>query len=659
MKKLTVQQALTRAEAYLKKGDLDSARELYVDIIRRFPGNNKAVFGLAQLDRTQHDQPVDHEQLKKAIAFLGTLHNAGRHAELAKATERFIQKHPASFELWTILGGARNSLGQATEAEKCFRKVIELKPDYAEAHSNLGVVLESMGRLDDAILAHRSALKVNPQFYVAHFNIGNVYKDTGRLEDAVSSYREAVTIMPFFAQAYINLGIVLVDLYRLDEAVSAYQYALTLEPENASAYNNLGLAFTEKGLLDDAIAAYQRALVFKPDYADAYFNIGNALKDKSKFDDAIAAYQRALAHKPDYTEAYNNMGNALKDQGKLDEAIATYERALALKPDYANAYYNMGRALWKMCEFGKASPYLEWRWKADKHIGKSIKSTKPIWKKCNSNRVLLWPEQGIGDQIMFCSVLNELHKNCRSLSVSCDSRLIPIFERSFPKGILYYPSSQKIEEDCYDSYIPMGSLPFMLRKSLDDFKGKSGAFLTSDKLKSLALREMIKGAGSARVVGLSWKTNSSRSDAQKRGIDLVQILGALNSNRLELVNLQYGEVDKEIDQAAIKTGKRIHKFENIDKMNDLDGLAALIYACDYVVSIDNVTVHLAGSLGVATKALLPNVADERWAVNSDSSYWYESVKLYRQCEPGNWQHPLEKIRIEILNDIKKDSSPFA
>jgi predicted O-linked N-acetylglucosamine transferase (SPINDLY family) len=307
MKKLTVQQALTRAEAYLKKGDLDSARELYVDIIRRFPGNNKAVFGLAQLDRAQHDQPVDREQLGKAIAFLGTLHHASRHAELAKAAKQFIQKYPGSFELWTILAGAQNSLGQTTEAEKCFRKVIELKPDYAEAHSNLGVVLESMGRLDDAISAHRSALEINPQFYIAHFNLGNVYKETGRLEDAVNSYRAALSIVPFFAQAHNNLGIVLVDLHRLDEAVSAYQKAINLEPENASAYYNLGLVFTEKGLLDNAIVNYQKALSINPKYANAYNNMGVTLQEQGKLDAAIAAYQRALEIKPAYAIAEAQM----------------------------------------------------------------------------------------------------------------------------------------------------------------------------------------------------------------------------------------------------------------------------------------------------------------------------------------------------------------
>ena len=68
----------------------------------------------------------------------------------------------------------------------------------------------------------------------------------------------------------------------------------------------------------------------------------------------------------------------------------------------------------------------------------------------------------------------------------------------------------------------------------------------------------------------------------------------------------------------------------IDKFYDLDGLAALISACDHIVSIDNVTVHLAGALGQATRVLLPFACDWRWMVDRSDSPWYPEMTLYRQ-----------------------------
>ena len=79
----------------------------------------------------------------------------------------------------------------------------------------------------------------------------------------------------------------------------------------------------------------------------------------------------------------------------------------------------------------------------------------------------------------------------------------------------------------------------------------------------------------------------------------------------------------------------------------MDGLASLISACDLVVSIDNFTVHLAGSLGVKTKILLPYTMDARWGFEGEKSYLYKSVKLYRQTELGDWKKVLKKLENDL------------
>ena len=74
---------------------------------------------------------------------------------------------------------------------------------------------------------------------------------------------------------------------------------------------------------------------------------------------------------------------------------------------------------------------------------------------------------------------------------------------------------------------------------------------------------------------------------------------------MTLVNLQYGDVDKEIREFEEQTGIKIIQCGSVDNREDLDGLAALIEACDLVVSTSNVTIHLAGALGKDTWVLLP------------------------------------------------------
>jgi hypothetical protein len=107
--------------------------------------------------------------------------------------------------------------------------------------------------------------------------------------------------------------------------------------------------------------------------------------------------------------------------------------------------------------------------------------------------------------------------------------------------------------------------------------------------------------------------------------------------------LQYGDMDDEINRVRQDYGIDVAQVEQIDNFNDIDGLPALITACDRIVSIDNVTVHLAGALGKEIDALLPRVSNWRWGIHPHNSYWYNSVWLRRQTEREDWGEVLAQI----------------
>jgi hypothetical protein len=66
-----------------------------------------------------------------------------------------------------------------------------------------------------------------------------------------------------------------------------------------------------------------------------------------------------------------------------------------------------------------------------------------------------------------------------------------------------------------------------------------------------------------------------------------------------------------------------------------------------VVSADNSTVHMGGALGIPVCALLPYSADWRWGQQQTYSYWYPSVRLFRQTSPGNWNPVLDSVVAHI------------
>ena len=303
----------------------------------------------------------------------------------------------------------------------------------------------------------------------------------------------------------------------------------------------------------------------------------------------------------------------------------------------------MGYALLAAKDFNQGFKHHEWRWKTKERANYFLKSAKPMWNGEKNQRVLVWGEQGIGDEIMFSSVILDLYAKSLQILVKCDKRLIPLFKRSFPPDIIYFSKSQPVPEDKYDSHIPAGSLPLTFRKSLECFRESASGFLKCDMAKAESIKTLLTHKHGGKIVGISWKTKSVLKNSSNRDIKLAELATTLDRSNTQLLCLQYGDVFDEIESVKRDFGINVIQFADVDNMNDIDGLASLIMACDQIVSTTNATVHLAGALGAKVTALLPFSPRWIWGTGSEN-FWYDSVTPLKQKSHHNWGNVLENLR---------------
>jgi hypothetical protein len=175
----------------------------------------------------------------------------------------------------------------------------------------------------------------------------------------------------------------------------------------AEVYSNLGNILQAQGKVDEAVACQERALALKPDLAEAHFNLGNILQDQDKLDEAAACYERAVAHKPGYAVAHHSLGRTLRHLGNVDQALVEYRRALAVQPDYAQARLSQALAQLLQGDFGAGWRNFESRWQSPDQVTPMRAYWQPLWsgEKLAAGRVLIWGEQGIGDEIMFAGLI--------------------------------------------------------------------------------------------------------------------------------------------------------------------------------------------------------------------------------------------------------------
>ena len=400
--------------------------------------------------------------------------------------------------------------------------------------------------------------------------------------------------------------------------------------------------------------SFERAIELKSDYAEAYSNRGNVLKELKRLEEALTSYERAIELKSDYAEAFYNRGIVFNELKRLDEALTSYERAIELKSDYAEAYLNKSLLLLSLQDFENGWQLYDWRWKDKKFDSTYLSSNKPKLINIESaynKKLLIWAEQGIGDQILYSSMLDQLLSIAPSSQIILDKRLLPLFRRSFAHGNFLdrISGTQDIE---YDEHLPIGDLGKFFRTSRADFDLSRNNYLLADSLRAKEIRsELINNK--KFLCGIAWNSKRENIGAEK-SIELDELLPIFTNKNIAFVSLQYGDVQNQLIDFNEKHNLNIQECKSVDNFHDIDGHAALIEACDFVVTISNSSAHISGAIGKETFLMCPVGKGSIWYWSNqlnEKNLWYPSIHIFEQNLNGNWVDVVQRIKLVIENKI--------
>ena len=262
-------------------------------------------------------------------------------------------------------------------------------------------------------------------------------------------------------------------------------------------------------------------------------------------------------------------------------------------------------------------------------------------------------EQGVGDQVLYASLIRELQASCHHVVAEVDKRLVPLFRRSF-SGNIHIESIGRLtsagEGRFADSYIALAELGRIYRQSESSFPQDQCSYLVADASRCRQLVESIRGKSNKRIIGLSWQSAGKGYENRCKSINMAEMATALSRIDAHFLCLQYGVSRHDIDLLNNSLGIHIRFIEDIDLWNDIDGLASLVEACDTVITTSNITAHLAGALGKRTHLLVPQAPNYYWGLNKSKTPWYQSLDIYRQSVNGDWKEPLEILATVLASE---------
>ncbi len=544
-----------------------------------------------------------------------------------------------------LRGGALASLARHAEAAEAFEAALRQDPDQLAAAYNLAVCQQALGRFHGARKNLERVLKAQPGNLDAMLTLSAVLSEIGTGEEREALLQAAIAQAPDDLRFRHNLAYLYYQMERYEEAAGLVQAIAEAHPDDPTAIDLLGTICLTRGkqensrpLLEDALRYFEQASRLDPARVAIRINLGNALNALHDSRPALSLFQELARVVPERAEVHYGIGVAQLNLGRLEEARSSFEKAVACDPEGPESQYQLAIVSLALGDYETGSRKFEWRWRI-KQAPRWRSRNAPLWdgRAIPEGRLLIWNEQGLGDELLHYGWIARLQDRGLKVAVECDARLVPLLARSVPEAQVYPKDDPRLVDlgpSDIAAQCPSGDL-LLRARPWEHPRPAPGRYLEPDPERCEEFEQRLAMLHPGRKIGISWFSKGSGFGFGK-SVPLDRWGSLLGARDALFVNLQYGDSEAEFETVCRASEAAHYCDPELDRRDDIEGLCALIDSLDLVITVSNVTAHFAGALGKPCWVLLGPDPLWHWGCAGEEVPFYPSVTALRASALGGW-----------------------
>jgi tetratricopeptide (TPR) repeat protein len=627
--------------------------------------------------------------------------NAQKSGELQKADKiykKLLNQNPENFEILFNYAVLNFDLKNYIKSENLFRKAILLNAQNHQVFNGYGVLLKELNKDEEAAENFYKSIEIKNDYLNAHLNLFQIYKKYNNQEEMLKIIDKIISIKPDFPIMYHEKASILQDLEKFDEAINSIETVFEYEKDSIENYLRLYNIYQKKKSFDkceeiskNVISILEKKLETDHKNSDLYFELAISYKIFKKLEIAKKYLKLAIEQDPSKQLYYLELADLQQEMKEFVNAKENFEKTIKIEP--LNIHANISYAILIKDEFGQLEEAKKIILKFDKLFpnNKSITTIKAWillnegdyengWKAHNANifqiknqmklpisklwkkekldgNLLVWSGQGLGDFIFFSKIVGLLNNYAKKILFICDKRLVSIYKRYFATiNAEKFVIEEQYQKERFSKHIASEMLGEFFANSIKEINHFSKEKLIPSKEWDLEIDNFLSSLPKNKLnVGLSWSTlNALEHD--KKDVPLDKFSKLFKKENVNFINLQFGDVKKEIFSFKKKIKVKFYEYKNLNITKEIDKLMSLINKLDLVITIQNSTAHISLSIGKKTFVLLSYKPPRFYwyGPNPEKSYWYPEATLYRQKNANHdWTEILNKVSKD-LDLIKKD-----
>ena len=525
---------------------------------------------------------------------------------------------------------------------------------------------------DDGLAASQwaiNALELDERSGMAWYLLAIGREKAGDFKSSVKAYEAALTLLPDQAEVANDLGRLAYRMGMKETATNLFRHYFARYPGSHEAANNLACAIRDEGRHGEAIEVLREAITANPLQPLLWNTLGTVLSDQGDLENAITFFDEALRLDPQFNKARYNRGNARMALGQLDDALADNTQALeGVTTAEERLMMTLARSTLRIARGEIGLGWDDYEARLDPKFADvtHFMVDSPKWTpdtELAGKTVLLMGEQGLGDEVLFANILPDIDAaigDGGQLMIAVERRLVPLFQRSYPKAIVGAHATYKVDghtvrgapfvEDweAIELWTPLASPLRRFRRSVDAFPSRE-RFLTADPERVAHWKQMLDPAPQGPKVGLLWKSMKIDSSRSRYFSPFAQWEAVLKTPGVSFINMQYGDCAEELARARDEFGVEIWSPPEIDLKDDLDDVAALSCALDLTLGFANATSNIAAACGAPTWII--SVPGAWTRLGTDRMPWYPQARIFTPAGFGQWDEIMGEVAGALADHV--------